>query len=231
MSDAEERILRRQGRKLAKAWFDAEPSRISSIEECLDSLDHEGIKLAFEQMGKSVFLTRLAKQPSRWETELREILALPPTTDAFLEARKSELHYRALQVGPNLFRSCQPYLKHLDALKRERQLTRVINLREESEASRQYCDELGLDYVHLSVTDHSVPKVEQVQEFFRLLDTGMNLVHCLAGRGRTGVFVACYRIKRGQKPQEALAQTEAEVRPLRTHQQEWVIAFGKNADL
>jgi protein tyrosine phosphatase (PTP) superfamily phosphohydrolase (DUF442 family) len=220
-----EPILRRQGRKIARAWFDAEFGRLESFRNSLETADSDGVIFALERMGKSVYLERLRKTPERWSEELEAILSLPPTSAAFLEVRKSELHYRAKRISPGLYRSCQPHLEHLQQLAQGISLTQVINLREESQVSREHCEKAGLDYHFIPVVDHGVPTVEQVEEFLQLLQTGVSLIHCLAGRGRTGIFVACYRIRSGMEPVEALAVTEREVRPIRPHQQEWVLAF------
>ena len=221
----EQRIIERQGRKIARAWFDAEPGRLESFLDCLRNNDSEGVVLALESMGRSVHLEQLAATPSKWHQELEAIRALPPTTQAFLEVRKSELHYRAKRVSDRLYRSCQPHLEHLQQLKQDISLTGVINLREESQISRRHCADVGLDYHFIPVPDHGTPSREQVESFLKLLEKGVFLVHCLAGRGRTGIFIACYRIRNGMEPETALKMTEEEVRPLRPHQQEWVLGF------
>ncbi|MCE7869404.1 hypothetical protein DYH09_03395 [bacterium CPR1] len=138
----------------------------------------------------------------------------PPNTPARL-VRK---------VDDWLYRSPQPSLADLTAL-REQGLKLVVNLRQESEQSAEHCRELSLDYHFLSVPDQCVPQVGQVLDFLRQVQArGPALVHCWAGQGRTGVFVACYRLARGIELEEAVALSdrEAVTRGMREHQREWV---------
>lgn len=64
----------------------------------------------------------------------------------------------------------------------------------------------------IPITDGSAPEINQVIEFLQLLaepGTGRAYVHCEAGKGRTGVITACYRMAvMGWSPQDA--QLEAE---------------------
>lgn len=142
-----------------------------------------------------------------------------------MDAFRAELHYRALQVSPHLWRSCQPRLEHLQGFEG---LDGVLNLRAESEISRDLCSQLGLAYHHLPVVDDQAPTSGQVQRFLDLTRTGRWLVHCMAGRGRTGTFVACYRIAQGLTVAEALRLTESEVQPINAVQRTFVEAWGRN---
>lgn len=132
----------------------------------------------------------------------------------------------AIRVDPHLWRSPQPSQEDLAHLQ-ERGLKLVVNLREENPVSHTHCGQLGLDYHYLPVPDQKVPRLDQVLEFLRVVqERGPALVHCWAGRGRTGIFVACYRIWRGVEPEQALGQTDSEGlnRGMRDHQREWVRA-------
>lgn len=53
--------------------------------------------------------------------------------------------------------------------------------------------------LHIPVIDNTPPLVQQVHQFLEFVNTRAKpyapvYVHCEAGKGRTGVFVACYRI-------------------------------------
>lgn len=129
-----------------------------------------------------------------------------------------------VQVDAGLFRSPQPRLTALEHLKSQHGLTGVVNLREESQDSQALCAQAGLDYHWIPVEDMQVPRVEQVQEFLERVTSGVTLVHCWAGQGRTGLFVACYRIARGWEVTAAIEGTDQEIysRGMREGQREWV---------
>lgn len=69
----------------------------------------------------------------------------------------------------------------------------------------------GLRYLHLPVEDMTAPTIEDVEEFITFArDTRRTaagtLVHCTAGRGRTGTMLACYLVHEGCSPAEAVAE-------------------------
>ena len=73
----------------------------------------------------------------------------------------------------------------------------VIDLREDSESyEKRDVEALGLRYVNIPMGDKEYPKIEQVNQFLKLVDdpaTGKFYVHCAGGRHRTGVMGAAYR--------------------------------------
>lgn len=121
--------------------------------------------------------------------------------------------FPVLMVSPQLYRSPQPNPDDLASLK-EKGLKMVVNLREESQASEDHCKIVGLDYLYLSVVDWDLPSINQVMEFLDLFKEGSDkppvLVHCLAGVGRTGIMVSCYRIARKMSAQQAIALSDQE---------------------
>lgn len=126
---------------------------------------------------------------------------------------------RPLRVDPWLYRSPQPRAESLQEIRR------VVNLRQESQLSQALCQQLGLSYISIPVPDQQTPQLDQVLQFLRLFqEPQTTLVHCFAGQGRTGLFVACYRIWRGIDVESAIAITDREVgsRGMRPHQRDWV---------
>ncbi|AWS00268.1 protein-tyrosine phosphatase family protein [Metallosphaera hakonensis] len=73
-----------------------------------------------------------------------------------------------------------------------------------------YLDQLrseGLSYLHVPIPDGYPPSRSQFQEIVQWLDKGANLVHCVAGIGRTGTVLAGYLILReGVTPDQAVQE-------------------------
>ena len=72
----------------------------------------------------------------------------------------------------------------------------------------------GFDYLHLPVADMMAPGVEDCRRFVDFV-TARNeegvavLVHCVAGRGRTGTMLACFFVGQGFGPLESLERVRA----------------------
>ncbi len=122
------------------------------------------------------------------------------------------MKFPVLTVSPSLYRSPQPRAEDLESLKKNG-LKTIINLREESAESEFLAKELGLNYRYFSIVDWTTPTFEQVEEFLEIVDDSAQtpaLVHCLAGVGRTGIMVSCYRISLGMPAREAIALSDLE---------------------
>jgi atypical dual specificity phosphatase len=69
----------------------------------------------------------------------------------------------------------------------------------------------GMMYKHLPCADFEAPEFDLIDRavYFiekRLAHSQPVLVHCRAGYGRTGTILACYLVKRGMPPSQALAE-------------------------
>jgi protein tyrosine/serine phosphatase len=100
------------------------------------------------------------------------------------------------QMDERFYRGAQPKEKDYQALA-ALGIKTVIDLREDPESyERGNVEALGMRYVNIPMDDKKYPKLEQINEFLKLVDepaTGKFFVHCAGGRHRTGVMGAAYR--------------------------------------
>lgn len=100
------------------------------------------------------------------------------------------------QMDERFYRGAQPKEKDYQDLA-TLGIKTVIDLREDPESyEKRYVEALGMRYVNIPMGGKEYPKIDQVNQFLKLVDepsTGKFFVHCAGGRHRTGVMGAAYR--------------------------------------
>ena len=98
----------------------------------------------------------------------------------------------------------------------DRGVTLLVNLHERPHPS-ELLARYGLTEVHLPVPDITPLSPEQLERGVAAIEQAVAserkvAVHCGGGLGRTGTLLACYLVKGGLNPSEAIARVRA-VRP------------------
>ena len=102
------------------------------------------------------------------------------------------------QMDERLYRGAQPAPDDYQALK-DLGITTVIDLRKDkTDYEKTKVEELGMKYVNIPMTGWTT-KDESVDEFMKLMNdpaSGKVYVHCAAGKHRTGLVGAVYRLEK-----------------------------------
>lgn len=111
---------------------------------------------------------------------------------------------RLAVVDPGvLYRSAQPSTRQIDHLQDRYGIKTIVIVREGSSHrvpdEVEHAGELGINVVHIPIKSRQEVPDEEIEQFFDVVDDPENqpvLVHCSAGRHRTGLLCALYRIER-----------------------------------
>ena len=78
-------------------------------------------------------------------------------------------------------------------------------------------EEFGIEYHHMPIPDFTAPSYAQVRQFVGIVKNARQagkgtVVHCMAGRGRSGTMAAAWLVSRGRTSVEAIAEVRR-IRP------------------
>ncbi|MFC1521230.1 hypothetical protein ACFL6Y_02350 [Elusimicrobiota bacterium] len=116
------------------------------------------------------------------------------------------------QVSENIFRGAQPSGDGFHMLKKELNITKIINLRMEDDTERDIIRDLGMEYVHLAIPDTDIPTPWQVIRFLDMLDNfkdGRMFIHCASGAMRAALMIGLYRLYNGVSADKAMEEVMA----------------------
>jgi len=87
----------------------------------------------------------------------------------------------------------------------------IVDLQEEGERAhdeKKLVKALGMDYINIPMKGMTTPTEKQISHALKALDKdGPVFIHCKRGADRTGVVIACYRVKHdGWENQKALSE-------------------------
>ena len=109
-------------------------------------------------------------------------------------------------VDNTVFRSSMPITKADIEQLHNLGINTIFSLEDMPEEARKAAQEKGLHIIPIPVPDESIPKPRQVAYFLNLVESEKKkgckcVVHCQAGRERTGVMVALYLVReKGMHP-------------------------------
>lgn len=109
-------------------------------------------------------------------------------------------------ILPNLYRSAQPEYSYEYEWLNKIGIKKIISLRAESEHDARMVKGLGLDWKveRIPVRDHNPPTIDQIKDYYSMLDFTPTLIHCEHGHGRTSTFSILSKMRRGMSLDEAI---------------------------
>lgn len=115
------------------------------------------------------------------------------------------------QVAEGLWRGSRLDMKAIRDLK-EKGFQLIVNLCAENDNDSKPAAYWKMKAVHIPIMDNQPPQEDQMVQFLNLVLDPKNqpaYVHCEAGKGRTGVAIACYRVVQdGWSAVDAIAEAD-----------------------
>lgn len=106
-------------------------------------------------------------------------------------------------VSPNIMRGSQPSEEGFKLLKEYCNVKTVLSLRDNKESNeweKDMVEKLGMEFINIPMSGGSEQSIEKIEQCLSIIHNKSNqpiFIHCLAGKDRTGLILAAYRIKYG----------------------------------
>jgi len=106
-------------------------------------------------------------------------------------------------VSPNVMRGSQPSEEGFKLLKEYCNIKTVLSLRnnkESNEWEKDVVEKLGMKFINIPMSGTEEQSIKKIEQCLSLMHSESNqpiFIHCLAGKDRTGLILAAYRIKYG----------------------------------
>jgi protein tyrosine/serine phosphatase len=103
-------------------------------------------------------------------------------------------------VAPNIMRASQPTEEAIRLLKRYCGIKTILNLRNDNSCKpeEKYVKKLGIKFINIPMDATQEQSIATIEKAIAIINDKANqpiFVHCYAGKDRTGIIFAAYRIK------------------------------------
>lgn len=144
------------------------------------------------------------------------LISKTPISPVYKVVKEKIENFDCVENG-KLYRSAQLKPKKLEKIIRNNNIKVVINLRGENPNAKWYnaeidvCKKLGVEHYDIAMSAKQYPSKENLQKLLHIFDYSKTnnkpvLIHCRAGRDRTGLACALWELYMGKSKKEAEKQ-------------------------